>query len=136
MRLPGDDRALLLAEGPETALSCWHATGITTWSNLGAIARAPLDAVPLDRLIVVCADDDPRNAPANKALRDAIRDWRRQGRRVVLVKPHALTKRDKSDFNDALKADGRDAVRAASWPRRCRTGADVLPADKAEESQK
>jgi putative DNA primase/helicase len=53
VRLPGDDRALLLAEGPETALSCWWATGIATWSNLGAIARAPLDGVPLDRLIVV-----------------------------------------------------------------------------------
>ena len=83
VRLPGDDRALLLAEGPETALSCWYATGITTWCNLGSIARAPLDSVPLDRLIVVCADDDARNAQANKALRDAIRGWRRQGRRVV-----------------------------------------------------
>ena len=39
VRLPGDDRALLLAEGPETALSCWWATGITTWCNLGSIAR-------------------------------------------------------------------------------------------------
>ena len=82
----------------------------------GAIsARSPgrrSTRVPLDRLIVVCADDDPRNAQSNKALRDAIRDWRRQGRRVALVKPHRLTKRDKSDFNDTLRAEGREAVRA------------------------
>ena len=111
MRLPGDDRALLLAEGPETAASCWWATGITTWCNLGSIARAPLASVPLNRLIVVCADDDARNAQSNKALRDAIRGWRREGRRVVMVKPNALTKRDKSDFNDTLRAEGREAVR-------------------------
>jgi putative DNA primase/helicase len=111
VRLPGDDRALLLAEGPETGLSCWWATGIETWANLGSIARAPLADVALGRLIVVCADDDPRNAPANKALRDAIRGWRREGRRIVLVKPHALTQRDKSDFNDTLRAEGREAVR-------------------------
>jgi putative DNA primase/helicase len=112
VRLPGDDRALLLAEGPETALSCWHATGIETLANLGSIAKAPLDGVPLDRLIVVCADDDARNAQSNKGLRDAIRGWRRDGRPVAIVKPHALTRRDKSDFNDALRAEGRDAVRA------------------------
>ena len=111
VRLPGDDRALLLAEGPETALSCWWATGITTWCNLGSIARAPLASVPLNRLIVVCADDDARDAQSNKALRDAIRGWRREGRRVVQVKPNALTKRDKSDFNDTLRAEGREAVR-------------------------
>lgn len=109
--LPGDDRALLLAEGPETALSCWWATGITTWCNLGSIARAPLADVPPDRPIVVCADDDPRNAPANKALRDAIRGWRNEGRRVAMAKPHALTQRDKSDFNDVLRAEGREVVR-------------------------
>src|SRR5581483_880620 len=97
--------------GPETALSCWWATGITTWCNLGSIARAPLADVSIDRLIVVCADDEPRNAPANKGLRDAIRRWRRDGRRVVLAKPHALTQRDKSDFNDVLRAEGREAVR-------------------------
>ena len=37
MRLTGNDDALLLAEGPETSLSCWYATGITTWCNLGSI---------------------------------------------------------------------------------------------------
>jgi putative DNA primase/helicase len=111
VRLPGDDRALLLAEGPETGCSCWWATGITTWCNLGSIARAPLADVPIDRLIVICADDDARNAQSNKALRNAIRGWKREGRRVVMVKPHRLTQRDKSDFNDTLRAEGVDAVR-------------------------
>lgn len=136
VRLPGDDRALLLAEGPETALSCWWATGITTWCNLGSIAKAPLVDVAIDRLVVVCADDDPRNAPANKALRDAIWRWCREGRRVAVVKPHALTQRDKSDFNDTLRTDGREAVRDRIMAAiEDRPAARVLPS-VAEAQQK
>ncbi len=126
-RLPGDDRALLLAEGPETALSCWHATGIETWANLGSITKAPLDSVPIDRLIVVCADDDARNAPSNKPLRDALKRWRGEGRRVVVVKPNATTRGDKSDFNDTLRAEGPEAVRERIEPDQEEPAARVLP---------
>jgi putative DNA primase/helicase len=111
VRLSGDERALLLCEGPETALSCWWSAGIETWATLGSIARAPLDDVPINRPIVVCADDDPRHAPANKALRQIIRKWRGEGRSVLMVKPWRFTRRDKSDFNDLLRADGFKAVR-------------------------
>jgi putative DNA primase/helicase len=110
-RFPGDQRALCLAEGPETALSIWHATGIETWCAFGQVTSISLEHVPRDRTIVVCHDDDPRNAQSRKALRDAIRVWRREGRTVVEALPWDRTKRDKSDFNDALRADGLEAVR-------------------------
>ena len=111
-RLPGDASGPLLpAEGGETALSLWLATGHATWGMMGSIAQAPLDAVPLSRTIVVPRDDDARNAPARKGLRDAVKKWRRAGRHVVEAQPWELTRGDKSDFNDVLKQHGADAVR-------------------------
>lgn len=105
------DGPLLLAEGPETAASCWWATGFETWANLGSIARAPLSSVPKSRLVVICRDDDPAKAPSRKALRDAIKDWRAEGRTVVEATPWALSRGDKSDFNDVLQSEGPEAVR-------------------------
>jgi Toprim domain len=108
----GDDGPLLLVEGGETAASVWHATGFETWANLGSISKAPLDDVPLSRVIIVCADDDPPNAPANRPRDQAIRRWRAEGRRVLLVKPWRLSRGDKSDFNDLLLSEDVEAVRA------------------------
>jgi hypothetical protein len=109
---PGDAAGpLLLAEGPETAASAWYATGCETWSTIGAINGVNLDAVPRERMVVVCRDDDARNAPSRKGLRDAIRRWRAEGRRIVEALPWELTRGDKSDFNDALQAQGPAYVR-------------------------
>jgi hypothetical protein len=84
VRLPGDPNGpLMLCEGPETALSVWMALrergggGYETWANLGSIAKAPLDSVSLDRLIVVCRDDDRRDAQSRQSLRKKIKTWRR-----------------------------------------------------------
>ncbi len=112
LRLPGDDTApLILAEGPETSASCWMATGWQTWAMTGGVPRADLSAVPVGREIIVAADDDKARSPSGKGLRDAIRRWRLEGRTVLLAKPWKLTRRDKSDFNDLLKAEGAAAVR-------------------------
>lgn len=109
---PGRTGPLLLAEGPETALSAWYATGFETWATLGSIASVSLAGVPIEREIVVCRDDDARIAPSRKALLDAIRRWRGEGRTVVEALPWERTRRDKSDLNDALQACGADYVRA------------------------
>ena len=112
LRLPGDASGpLILAEGGETALSIWLATGYETWAVFGAIGRASLDGVPLSRAIVVGRDDDKRTTPARKALREAVARWRRAGRHVVEAQPWSLSRGDKSDFNDVLKLHGPDAVR-------------------------
>jgi len=102
---------LCLAEGPETALSAWYATGFETWAALGAIGSVELRKIPVDRTIVVCKDDDPKFAPSRKTLRNAIKRWRAEGRTVLEALPFETTRRDKSDINDALVLMGPEYVR-------------------------
>lgn len=115
VRLPGDPAGpLLVAEGPETGLSVWRATGAETWVSLGTMAKAEL---PLGRRVVVAADDDPRRPidgkPANaaKQLRQAVARWRKAGVDLVMAYPWKDRRGDKSDFNDVMKAQGIEAVR-------------------------
>ena len=110
VRFGGSRDALCLAEGPETGLSVWHATGIETWVSLGGI-RADLSDVPIERTIIVCKDDDPRAAPSIKGLRNRIKEWRREGRTVLDYLPFDRSRRNKADFNDALQEHGPEYVR-------------------------
>ena len=116
VRLPGDPAGpLLVAEGPETGLSVWRATGFETWVALGSMAKAEL---PTGRKAVICADDDPRRAtkgkPANaaKVLRAAVARWKSAGVDLVVAYPWAIRRGDKSDFNDMIQAEGVEAVQA------------------------
>ena len=116
VRLPGDPAGpLLIAEGPETGLSVWRATGAETWVALGSMMKA---ALPIGRRVVICADDDPRRPiagkPANAArqLRESVARWRKGGVDLVVAYPWPIRRGDKSDFNDAVKAGGIEAVRA------------------------
>jgi putative DNA primase/helicase len=110
VHLPGTTEALLLAEGPETGLSAWGATEIETWVGLGAIGNINLDNVPLDRPIILCRDDDARNAPSRLQLKKKIRQWKREGRTVLSATPHEFSRANKSDFNDVLQESGYQAV--------------------------
>jgi putative DNA primase/helicase len=107
----GTDGPLILAEGPETALSLWFATGLETWAVCGVIGQADVSAVPLDRLIIACPDDDPREGAALMHATKGIRRWQREGRKVVIASPFAELKRTKADFNDALVELGPVHVR-------------------------
>jgi len=116
VRLPGPaDGPLLLAEGPETGLSVWRATGHETWIALGSMSRL---VVPQRRIVIVCADDDllhhpdPRKAAATRALAKAVRGWRESGVWLGVATPTAHRRQDKSDFNDLLQTSGIVAVRA------------------------
>ncbi|MCZ6727174.1 MAG: toprim domain-containing protein [Acidobacteria bacterium] len=100
-----------LAEGPETALSAWYATGFETWAALGAMGSVDLSPIDVERKIIVCKDDDKRNAPSRKALRDAIRKWRAEGRTVLEILPFERSRRNKGDMNDALVENGPQYVR-------------------------
>jgi putative DNA primase/helicase len=110
VHLPGTTEALLLAEGPETGLSAWGATEIETWVGLGAVGNIKLDNVPLDRPIILCRDDDGRNAPSLKNLKRRITQWKREGRTVLSATPHEFSRADKSDFNDVLQESGYHQV--------------------------
>jgi putative DNA primase/helicase len=110
VRLPSDRSGpLLLAEGPETGLSGWTATGYETWIALGGVGGSEL---PAGRRVVVLGEDHPRFHQAAKGLRDALARWRRQGRQVVVATPWAKHRWDKSDLNDTLRELGPGAVRA------------------------
>ncbi|KAA2211444.1 DUF7146 domain-containing protein [Teichococcus oryzae] len=109
VRLPGaEDGPLLIAEGPETALSVWRATGHETWAALGGVAKV---APPLGRPVVICADDDAPGAPAAQKLRDALEGWAEEGCEVAVATPWAEPRGDKSDFNDVIQQGGVEAVR-------------------------
>jgi hypothetical protein len=69
--------------------------------------------LPQGRRGVACRDDDARYSPADRAATRALRDWRKRGIDIVGVTPWRVRRFDKSDFNDALKAEGTGAVRDA-----------------------
>ena len=109
VRLPGRPNApLLIAEGPETGLSLWAATGCETWIALGSIANLPTP--PAAREVVACLDDDPRFGSSARVVRKALGKWRRRGVQCVVAKPWAIRREDKSDFNDVLRSHGTGAV--------------------------
>jgi len=105
--MPGADTVLQLAEGPETALTVWAATGHETWCALGSMGK--LKQPPFGTLLVA-ADDDPPAAPAAKALAKAVARWRAEGRRVAVATPWSVRRHDRSDFNDVAQALGLEAV--------------------------
>jgi len=110
IRLPGDPNGpLLIAEGPETGLSVWAATGHETWITARSISKC---APPSARCLVVCRDDDARWSSADHQFERAIQGWRSRDFDVVVATPWPNRRHDKSDFNDAIKAGGPAAVQA------------------------
>jgi hypothetical protein len=110
VRLPGpSDGPLQLAEGPETGLSVWAATGAETWLSIGSIARHD---PPVGRRVVVCRDDDAPQSPADASLTEALPRWQNAGADIVVATPWPERRGDKSDFNDLIQAGGVEAVRA------------------------
>ena len=109
VRLPGDPKGPLLhAEGPETGLSVWVATGYETRILSGGITRS----IPgTGRINVICRDDDKHQSPADKALKRANADWMREGLDVRIATPWPMRQQDKSDFNDVIREAGIDAIR-------------------------
>lgn len=110
VRLPGPTTGpLLVAEGPETGLSVWAATGHQTWVALGGLGKL---ALPPGRRICACRDDDRLHSPADKAFGRALERWADAGHAVVVATPWPTRRHDGSDFNDLIQACGSEAVRA------------------------
>lgn len=113
VRFPGlADAPVVLCEGVETGLSVWFATGLEVWVGLGIISGVSVEAVPHDRTIVACPDDDPRGHPTIQAANKIIKQWRREGHTVLVATPYETLQRDKSDHNDALVQRGKEYVAA------------------------
>jgi putative DNA primase/helicase len=103
VRLPGPaDGPLHFAEGVETGLSLWAATGYEIWLSIGSIGRhRGVDG----RQCVFCRDDDKLQSPADQALKRAA------GTSAVAT-PWDVRRQDTTDFNDVIQAGGVAAVRA------------------------
>lgn len=113
VRLPGTEKKgpVCLAEGPETGLSVWAATGYETWITLGNNGIAKIQP-PTDRPIIICRDDDPPSSNTIKSVSKVKALWMGDGLRVYEVWPWKTRREDKSDFNDLIRTDGIAGVKA------------------------
>ncbi len=109
VRLPGSG-PLLIAEGPETALTLWAATGRLTWAMLGGLRRAA-DLIEDKRRVIVCRDDDKRASNPLKAAKAAIAALNAKGCNAIEARPFSIAHGDGSDWNDLAQESGLDAVR-------------------------
>ena len=104
---------LVIAEGPESALSIWQTTGHETWAVFGVSgwARAP---IPQDRPAILAPDRDAPDSPAGRAFRKAVAHHLARGCDLRIA-PAPEPAGSKRDLNDTLmRTDGGpDAVRAA-----------------------
>lgn len=99
IRLSSPGSKLILAEGIETALSCFYATNIATWSCLSTSGMMDIVVPPLEitQEIIICADGD--GAGQNAADKLATR-LHRAGYGVRMApSPQG------QDFNDVLRRD-------------------------------
>ncbi len=109
VRLPGDAAGpVIVAEGPESGLSCWSGANYETWISLGSLSNI---TPPAGRVTILARDDDKEWSPADRALRKAVAAWRAAGFTVKIATPWLARRGDKSDLNDTMKAGGTDAVR-------------------------
>lgn len=102
---------LYVAEGPESALTIWAATGAETWAVFGSSGwkAAPL---PLDRQIILCPDRDADGSPAQKAFAKAVALHIEDGRNIwIATAPEEPG--SKCDLNDTIQRAGIEAVRDA-----------------------
>ena len=102
---------LVVAEGPETALSIRQATGLECWAVFGVSAwkSAPL---PKCRTVILAPDRDARGSPAGRAFRRAVLHHGSRGT-DLLIADAPEPEGSKRDLNDTLRHAGEDAVRAA-----------------------
>lgn len=103
-----DSQTLAVAEGPETALSISEANpDLRVYAVLGSgnFGRPPI--CPDTKKILFCADNDGKNSASQKKLHAAAEKLSVQGIEVWQATPD----KEKQDFNDVLKAQGKEAVR-------------------------
>lgn len=104
--------SLLIAEGIETALSIWQATGRETWAKMSGLSSVQPDGLPHDRAVTICRDADLPGSPADKGLRARASDLVAAGFSVSIATPPDAPEA-KWDFNDTLQRDGIGAIREA-----------------------
>lgn len=109
-RLPAriEGGPLCVAEGPETALAIWVATGCEVWAVFGAgqFEAAP---VPTGRKVVFCPDRDAPESQAGKAFQKAIAAHAARGVEVWIAEAPE-PENSKRDLADTMARGGKGAV--------------------------
>ncbi|GGH12591.1 hypothetical protein GCM10007036_10560 [Alsobacter metallidurans] len=105
----GAEGEILAAEGPETGLTAWAATGLETRIALGGISGLQPDA---GRPFVVLREHDRPGAPSRLKIEARIEEWRSEGCRIVEAWPWASAPDGAKDFNDLAQLEGSESVRA------------------------
>ncbi|HUN01033.1 MAG TPA: toprim domain-containing protein [Halothiobacillus sp.] len=89
---------IVIAEGPETAISAGIITGLPAWSAISAgNLKSGLKLPPEVRSIIIAADNDK---PGIEAAEGAAARWEREGIRVRIIRPKQID----ADFNDILQS--------------------------------
>lgn len=114
---------LVVAEGPESALSVRQATGHEAWAvfGVGNFKSAPL---PKGRTVILAPDRDARDGKAGRAFARATFLQRERGIDLLIAEAPEPDG-SKRDLNDTLRRAGNDAVRAAIEAARPVTNADI-----------
>ena len=108
LRLPGRG-PLHMAEGPETALSVWLATGAPVLATLGPIAARRIEAAPVQPagLLVIAGDAAAPGSPAARVMEAATAAALARGLAVRVAVPDGAPG---CDWNDILQSAGAEAV--------------------------
>jgi hypothetical protein len=126
---------LCVAEGPETALAIWQATGFEVWAVFGASGFEPAP-VPTGRKVVFCPDRDAPDSPAGRTFQKAIEAHAARGVQVWIAEAPE-PEGSKRDLADTLQRAGVTAVAQAIAQAKPRirdtagrfTGAGAISAD-------
>ncbi len=105
------DGSLNIAEGPETALAVYQATGMPTCSTVSASGMSNFEIPEKVKTVTVWADADRSEAGQNAANELAARAYR-AGKTVFLQMPAGLIPEGKKsqDWLDVLNADGPESL--------------------------
>jgi hypothetical protein len=99
-----------MAEGPETGLSIFAATGKPTWITLGTSNYTTIQLPTTVQTMIVASDMEPSGTGLASALR-AAQHWDKMG--VPKVGIAIPPKTNDGDFNDTIQAFGSAAVARA-----------------------
>lgn len=109
VRLAKPTDTLILAEGPETGLSIWGATGIPTWIVLGSANFCLVEIPETVKTLILAVDLEEKGYGLGAALKAAC-FWQTKGLTVKLALPGR--EGDSCDFNDVLKTEGAESLKA------------------------
>ncbi len=104
-RIPGA-KPLVLAEGPETAMSIAQATGREVWAVLGVTGFKSAPILPKTE-VTIAADDFAPGSQAGKSTIKAAKALAERGHKVSITSLPA----GGGDFNDIHQRDGLETVR-------------------------